>query len=96
MARIEVGARDDGSFAVEVHTADASTDHVVVVPSGFAARVGWEGVSSERLVAASFEFLLERESPTSILRRFELDEITRYFPEYPDEIRQRVPRNGPS
>ena len=32
----------------------------------------------ERLVAASFEFLLDREPPSSILRSFELTVIGRY------------------
>jgi hypothetical protein len=42
------------------------------------------------LVRASFAFLLERESRESILRRFELMVIERYFPEYPGEIVRRL------
>ena len=38
------------------------------------------------LVEASFEFLLEREPPGSILRTFDLPDIARYFPEYVREI----------
>jgi len=34
------------------------------------------------LIEKSFEFLLERESNTSILRSFDLPVIQRYFPEY--------------
>jgi len=41
----------------------------------------------EDLVTRSFEFLLEREPPTSILPRFNLTEIERYFPDYPTTIR---------
>lgn len=41
----------------------------------------------EELVTRSFEFLLEREAPTSILGRFGLADIERYFPEYPTTIR---------
>ncbi|HUG56149.1 MAG TPA: hypothetical protein VMJ92_03650 [Candidatus Limnocylindrales bacterium] len=44
----------------------------------------------ERLVARSFEFLLEREEPTSILRTFSLRTIEGYFPDYPKEIRRRT------
>jgi len=36
----------------------------------------------EDLVRRSFEFLLERESPGSILGRFDLAVIQRYFPDY--------------
>ena len=44
------------------------------------------GASPEALLEASFEFLLARESKESILRRFELPVIERYFPEYPRVI----------
>jgi len=37
-------------------------------------------------VEKSFEFLLERESNTSILRSFELPVIGNYFPEYETTI----------
>ena len=48
------------------------------------------GATPEALVDASFRFLLEREPPGSILRRFELPIIGRYFADYPDEIRRRM------
>ncbi len=43
--------------------------------------------SEEKLVKKSFEFQLEREENTSILRAFELPVIQRYFPEYENTIR---------
>jgi hypothetical protein len=62
----------------------------VSVPEGMADELGWAGVAEEELVRQSFAFLLEREPPTSILRSFSLDVIGRYFPEYPNEMRQRL------
>lgn len=44
----------------------------------------------ERVVRASFEFLLEREPASSILPEFSLDEISRYFPEYREELPKRL------
>ena len=44
-------------------------------------------VTAETLVEKSFEFLLEREPNTSILRRFDLPVIQSYFPEYEQTIR---------
>ena len=44
---------------------------------------------------ASFEFLLEREPPSSILGRFDLDIIGRYFPEYADTMRTRLVAERP-
>lgn len=43
-------------------------------------------ITPEELVRKSFEFLLEREGPESILRRFSLPIISQYFPEYETAI----------
>jgi len=48
------------------------------------------GATPERLLEASFEFLLEREPASAILSRFALPVIERYFPEYPGVIRGMV------
>ena len=45
-----------------------------------------------RLVRETFAFLLEREPRSSILQRFDLALVERYFPEYPAEIRRRLDR----
>lgn len=42
----------------------------------------------EVLIEKSFEFLLDRESNTSILSTFDLPVIARYFPEYESKIRE--------
>jgi hypothetical protein len=77
------------AFVVEVRDADGSTTHTVEVPNGLADRLGWGGADEADLVRESFAFLLEREPPTSILQRFSLEVIGRYFPEYPREMRRR-------
>ena len=46
-------------------------------------------ISPETLIEHSFEFLLERESNTMILARFDLPVIGDYFPEYEKNIVQR-------
>jgi hypothetical protein len=63
------------------------TRHVVSISRDELARYGGGDVAD--LVRRSFEFLLEREPNTSILRRFALSDIERYFPEYPSVIRSR-------
>jgi hypothetical protein len=50
--------------------------------------------SPEDLIKLSFEFLLEREPKESILSRFELPVIARYFPEYEREIKRRCSHNS--
>jgi hypothetical protein len=83
-----VSRQADGSYLVKVKGAKAETSHVVSVPDEFAAKLGAPGVPSEELVRASFAFLLDREPASSVLPRFSLDVIARYFPEYRSEIRQ--------
>lgn len=61
------------------------SDHMVEVTTSDVKRLA-PGSSVEDLVKRSMEFLLEREPPQSILRRFTLADIERYFPEYPKVI----------
>ncbi|MDD5251277.1 MAG: hypothetical protein PHT12_01415 [Patescibacteria group bacterium] len=46
------------------------------------------GGDAADLVRRSFEFLLEREPDSSILEEFDLKDISRYYPEYREEIRR--------
>lgn len=78
MADVEVTAVDSG-WHVVVRSDGATTEHDVTVPTGMAERLGTD---EQRLVEASFAFLLEREPPSSILRHFSLDVIGQYFPDY--------------
>jgi hypothetical protein len=68
------------------------TEHTVNVSPASLARwgAGAEPKDVEDLVRRSFEFLLEREPPSAILRQFELSVIESYFPEY-DELFRGTP-----
>jgi len=81
---VSVKKMDETNYEVTVGGGTPTT-HVVTVPPAYAKRLAGEA-SVEKLVRASFEFLLEREPNTSILRRFELPVIGQYFPEYEREI----------
>jgi hypothetical protein len=65
----------------------APTTHDVAVSEADLARLAPGADSPEELVGRSFAFLLVREPKESILRRFDLIEIGRYFPEYERTIR---------
>lgn len=73
-----VALRDDGR---EV------TSHEVTVRSADLARLAPDATDPTDLVERSFAFLLEREPPSSILRRFDLPVIGRYFPDYEAVVR---------
>ncbi|HVH62611.1 MAG TPA: hypothetical protein VNA65_03315 [Candidatus Dormibacteraeota bacterium] len=86
---VKVASRRQGEgwiCDIEVEHAGERTKHVVTVSRSELERWG-RGADVDDLVKRSFEFLLERERPSSILRRFELSVIQRYFPEYDERIR---------
>jgi hypothetical protein len=86
--RIAVSVRESGEGHVaEVTVNDHErTTHRVRVSRAERERYDSEDVAD--LVKRSFEFLLSRESNTTILREFDLSTIERYFPEYAREIRR--------
>jgi hypothetical protein len=47
-------------------------------------------ITPEEFIKKSFEFLLDRESRDSILKQFDLAQISDYFPEYEKEIRKAL------
>lgn len=67
----------------------APTTHHVAVSGADLARLAPDAPDPEDLVGRSFAFLLAREPRESIMRRFDLPVIGRYFPEYEQVIRHR-------
>ncbi len=91
-AKIEVqaDANEAGTFLVTVIVAGGQTAHRVTVQESFSSSLLRGGRSLEDLVRVSFEFLLEREPTESIMQEFDLAVISRYFPEYEDQVRERL------
>jgi len=89
-AKIEVEKVDAAHFRVRVIEGASESSHQVTVDPKDYARLAGAGVDPEELLRKSFEFLLERESKESILSRFDLAVISRYFPEYEREIKRRL------
>jgi hypothetical protein len=86
---ITVERIDDRTFTVTVKDR-TTTIHTVSVDPSYHDKLTGGRVSPEKLVEKSFEFLLDRESNTSILRTFDLPVISRYFPEYEHTIREML------
>jgi len=89
MAEIRVTRRDDETFEVTVREASTTTHTVKLTKDYYDKLTGGE-VPAETLIEKSFEFLLERESNTMILSRFDLPVIGDYFPEYEKTIGSRL------
>ncbi len=81
MATINVIELDAPNYRVTVID-QSTTTHDVKVQAEYAQKLTAGKISTAQLVKKSFEFLLEREPNTSILRSFDLSVIVRYFPEY--------------
>ena len=86
---VTVKSIDSTTFEVIVEGTTRTT-HEVTVTHAYYEKLTGKRVAPEVLVEKSFEFLLERESNTSILRRFDLPVIGRYFPEYEKVIPQKL------
>ncbi len=90
MTDISITAMGPRQFGVQVREGDAETSHRVTVPEGLVDDLQLAEDDLERVVRESFLFLLDREPASSILPEFSLDEISRYFPEYTDELTTRL------
>ena len=82
---ITVNPIDSTTFEVIVESATTTT-HKVTVKASYYEKLTGKRVTPEVLLEKSFQFLLDRESNTSILRSFDLPIIGQYFPEYEMEI----------
>lgn len=89
-AEIIVQSANETRFEITVREGASETRHIVTVEPDYARKLARGKESMEDLVRRSFEFLLEHEPKESILRHFDLKDISRYFPEYEREIRGRV------
>jgi hypothetical protein len=73
------------TFEVAIRGAGGETRHNVTI-----SRATYEHLSGghtpERCIEAAFRFRLDREPKESILRRFDVTVISRYFPEFEREL----------
>lgn len=79
MQRISVEHTGGDVYCVRV---EGATEHTVTARAQVVTRVARSGEAVEATLRRAFEFLLAREPASSILRRFDLEDIARYFPEF--------------
>jgi hypothetical protein len=73
----------------EVTVADSiTTAHEVTVTDESLTDLADNNVSKTQLLEFSFKFLLQREPNTSTLSSFDINVITKYLPDYRDEVRR--------
>ena len=86
MPDIDIAATDANTYDVTITDEGEQTSHRVWVPPSILTDLGLSEAQEPVLVRASMAYLLEREPASSILPQFGLDEIARFFPNYPTEI----------
>ena len=79
-----------GEYGVEVEEGHERTAHKVRLPQAFLDDLLLTDVDQELIVRETIDFLLEREPATSILPEFSLVDVSRYFPEFPEELQRRL------
>jgi hypothetical protein len=90
---IDVQRRDEGAllgFDVAVREGRGETKHRVTMKRELFDHVAG-GHTPEEVIEAAFRFLLEREPKESILARFDVSVISRYFPEFERELPRYLP-----
>ena len=83
---IVVKAQDgEPGFVVFLRKGPGQTRHEVRLSAEDHARLGG-GCEPATLIEAAFAFLLHREPKEAILSRFDISDISRYFPEFEAEL----------
>jgi len=85
MNRVTVSHAGDERLAVIIEENGSESRHEVTATAAQVDRIA-AGRDPADLVEASIRFLLDRESKESIMARFDLDTISRFFPEYETTI----------
>ena len=80
-----IGDGDPLEFEVVVQDGQGTTTHRVTFARALHQRLAGAH-TPERCLDAAFRFLLDREPKESILRRFDVGVIARYFPEFEREL----------
>ena len=87
MIKVErAGEGDPLEFEVIVRARNGETRHHVTMARDSCDRLTMGTHTPERCIAAAFQFLLDREPQRSILLRFDITVISRYFPEFEREL----------
>ena len=77
----------DNKFEITVNKR-IITKHIVILTNEYHDSLTKKKISKKKLLEYSFQFLMKREPNTSILSFFELNIISKYFPEYEKEIKK--------
>ncbi len=84
---ISIKKLSDDVFEVTV-AKNSITTHTVTVTDQTLGALTDDNATKTQLLEFSFKFLLDREPNTSILASFDINVISRYFPDYRVEVKR--------
>ena len=87
-----IGEGDPLDFEVVVREGKGETRHRVTMSEAKGRQLTAGKHPPERCLEAAFRFLLDREPKESILARFDISVISRYFPENEQELPRYLAR----
>ena len=79
--QIKIKELSPNAFDVTIYS-NTETNHQVTISDNFVTEYQIKNLTKKEIIEQSFIFLLERESNNSILRKFDIEVISNYFPEY--------------
>jgi hypothetical protein len=88
-----VAEGDPLDFEVVIREGRGETRHHVTMSRQMSDRLTAGKHTPERCLEAAFRFLLDREPKESILARFDVMVISRYFPEFERELPRYLSRS---
>jgi hypothetical protein len=83
---------DPLTFEVVVKEGSSETRHHVTMARATGERLAPGEHAPEACIEAAFLFLLDREPKEAILARFDVSVISRYFPEFEEELPRYLSR----
>lgn len=79
--QINIKELSPNAFDVTIYS-NTETNHQVTISDNFITEYQIKNLTKKEIIEQSFIFLLQREPNTSILRKFDIEVIANYFPEY--------------
>jgi hypothetical protein len=83
---ININQQDENTFKVTVQEDSSQSNHTVTLDDKYHKKLTGGIMPKTAVIEKSFEFLLERESKESIMSKFDLRDINKFFPEFENFI----------
>ncbi|RKY23885.1 MAG: hypothetical protein DRP62_05005 [Planctomycetota bacterium] len=87
MKVIEVQSKNGEKFEITVDEQNSGTAHTVVLNDGYRQTLTEGKITKEDCIKNYFNFLFQGESKESILSSFSVRVISKYFPEFEQQIK---------